>query len=224
MLTFTHVSGGASPTVECVNDLATLCGNNTFVAAGAAAGLVPLGADVYRDQLTHYDWWTWDSYIQDSYTRERLTLSGGVRQDWQDSRFLGGCVQANVLLPALLPQQCQGAVGTGHPFNNVSPRVSATYDLTGHGTTAIHASYNYYYQTEIVLANGLSNLGAIDVSWGSNLPSGANCFNILNINTVTGFQTDTVSNNGLNGASNSFNAISSIVPPRIFRIDLRYAF
>lgn len=35
---------------------------------------------------------------------------------------------------------------------------------------------------------------------------------------------DVVSNNGLNGAPNTFNAISGVVPPRVFRIDLRYAF
>jgi hypothetical protein len=175
VLSFTHVGGGAHATVQCVNNLATLCGNGQFVGSSgtAAAGLVPNAADLFRDGLTNYSWWTWDSYVQDSYTTKRLTVSGGLRQDWQDSKFLGGCVQANALVPALLPQQCQGAVSTGHSFNNFSPRVSATYDLTGHGTTAIHASYNYYFQSKITLANGLDNLGGVDLTWGSNLTSGA---------------------------------------------------
>jgi hypothetical protein len=166
--------------VECVNNDATRCGptgadgaNNTFVGAGAAAGLVPNAADLFLDNLTNHNWWTWDSYIQDSYTTKRLTISGGLRQDYQNSQFLGGCVQANPILPALLPKNCEAAASPNHTFNNFSPRVSATYDLTGHGTTAVHGSYNYYYQSEIVLADGLDFLNGIDLTWGSNLDSGA---------------------------------------------------
>jgi hypothetical protein len=181
VLSFSHSSGGGGATYDCVGNSTANCGtigadgaNNQFVAPGSAVGLVPFQADLIRDSLTNYDWWTWDSYIQDSYTTKRLTISGGVRQDWQDSKFLGGCVQANVINPAILPGQCENAVGTGHSFNNFSPRVSATYDLTGHGTTAIHGSFNYYYQTKITLANALDNLATtVDLTWGPNQKSGA---------------------------------------------------
>jgi len=75
----------------------------------------------------------------------------------------------------------------------------------------------------------------IDVSVSKNLDFGRqkltitlNCFNILNINTIQGFSSNNASNNGqtVGGvtASSTFLAINSIVPPRVFRIDLRYAF
>jgi len=139
-----------------------------------------------------------------------LTVSGGVRQDYQDSRFLGGCLSADVILPALLPGQCQGAQGTGHTFNNFSPRVSATYDLTGHGTTAIHGSFNYYYDTEIVLADGLDNLSGVSLTYGNNnsngscsTVAGSSCWNdanhdgLVQANELTG--TPTASSRFVNG-------------------------
>ena len=181
VLSFTHLDGGATAEMQCVNNLATSCGptgadgaNNTFVPVGSAAGLVPFEADLYLDSLINNNWWTWDSYIQDSYTTKRLTISGGARQDYQNSEFLGGCVQANPIEPALLPKNCENPGSPGHTFDNISPRVSATYDLTGHGTTAIHASYNYYYQTKEALADGLDFLnGVTTVFWGDNNPDGS---------------------------------------------------
>ncbi len=180
VLTFSHYEGGAEDSVQCVGNNKANCGpigpdgaNDLFVPLGAAAGLVPRSATLRRDSLFNNGWWTWDGYIQDSYTTKRLTISGGVRDDYQNSEFLGGCVSANVILPTLLPQQCQGTASPNQPFQNLSPRVSATYDLTGHGTTAIHASYNYYFQTEEVLADGLSNLGSIRLTYGNNQTSGA---------------------------------------------------
>jgi len=50
------------------------------------------------------------------------------------------------------------------------------------------------------------------------------CFNVFNTATVRSFTSSDVSNNGVNGSVNSFNSISSIVPPRVFRIDARFAF
>jgi hypothetical protein len=41
---------------------------------------------------------------------------------------------------------------------------------------------------------------------------------------VLGFSSGNASNNGVNGAASTFLAISNIIPPRVFRIDLRYAF
>ena len=177
---FTHFGGGAQATVQCNNNDATQCGptgadgaNNTFIPAGSAGpGLVPLQADLFLDNLTNHNWWTWDSYIQDSYTTHRLTVSGGVRQDYQNSKFLGGCLQANPILPALLPKNCEAAASPNHTFDEFSPRVSATYDLTGHGTTAIHTSYSYYFQSKITLANSLDNLGGVNLTYGVNNANG----------------------------------------------------
>ena len=92
----------------------------------------------YRDQLRNNDWWTYNGYIQDSYSRGRLRINGGLRYDWQTSKYLGGCVPNNPLMPERLPAQCEDATnidtGTGKPiqsFSNWGPRVSVIYDLHG---------------------------------------------------------------------------------------------
>src|SRR5262249_47345950 len=96
-LSYNHYGGGVDVTVECVGNNVNNCGDKTPVAVGSAIGIVPFQAVVRRDSLSHTKWWTWSSYIQDSYSRGRLRINGGVRQDWQTSKFMGGCVPANMV-------------------------------------------------------------------------------------------------------------------------------
>jgi hypothetical protein len=87
-------------------------------------------------------------------------------------------------MPALLPGQCEGEATGGlspitgnieelQPFSNWSPRMSLTYDLFGNGKTALKATGSYYYATKITLANSLSGLGTVTLTWGTNANSGA---------------------------------------------------
>jgi hypothetical protein len=183
ILTFYHYSGGARANVQCAGNDDENCGNGQAVAPGSGPGLVPYQAIVYRDRLINNDWWTYFGYIQNEYSRGRWRIKGGLRYDWQQSKHLGGCVPANILVPDLLPAQCEEETQTDlvngrdlQPFKNWSPRVSATYDLFGNGKTAVHASGSYYYDTKITLANSLSGLtsaNGLRLTWGPNLSSGA---------------------------------------------------
>jgi hypothetical protein len=181
IMTFSHYSGGARPSVQCVGNNSNNCGDGSFVAVGSATGIVPHQADIYRDQLLNNDWWSYNGYLQDSYSRGRWRLNGGLRYDWQQSKYLGGCIPANQLLPQLLPAQCEGETMTDgvsgkdiQSFSNWSPRMSATYDLFGNGKTSIHASGSYFYNTKITLANALGGLFTqTRMRWGPNLSSGA---------------------------------------------------
>jgi hypothetical protein len=127
-----------------------------------------------------------------------MRLNAGLRYDWQQSKWLGGCVPENQIVPDLLPGICQNATSSGlspvtgqieeiPAFSNWSPRVSLTYDLFGSGKTALKASASYYYQTKITLANALSELGGVTLSWGNNATSGAcasattSCWQDLNL-------------------------------------------
>ena len=146
--------------MQCAGNNANNCGTGAYAAPGSATGVVAYQAVLYRDQLQNNDWWTYNGYIQDSYSKGRWRLNGGVRYDWQQSKWLGGCVPANILRPDLLPAQCEGETMTDsangkeiQPFSNWSPRVSATYDLFGNGKTQVHASGSYFYATKITLAN-----------------------------------------------------------------------
>jgi len=195
ILSFSHYAGGAQAIVECVNGNAALCGNGTGVPFGSAAGLLPLEADLYRDQLRNNSWWSYNGYIQDSYSRGRVRLNGGLRYDWQQSKLLAGCVPSNVLAPTVLPAQCEAATQVDsasgkkiQSFGNWSPRLSATYDLFGNGKTQVHASGSYYYDTKITLANSLTGLFTTTaVSWfdcGNEGGDPANCWNDANHDLV----------------------------------------
>jgi hypothetical protein len=179
--TFSHYSGGAQALVQCVSNSSANCGDGSRVALGSGPGVVPYQADLFRDQLRNNDWWTYNGYIQDSYSRGRWRLNGGVRYDWQQSKYLGGCVPANILRPDLLPAQCEEATQTDasngkkiQSFGNWSPRMSATYDLFGTGKTQVHASGSYFYSTKITLADSLGGLFTVTrLRWGPNSSSGA---------------------------------------------------
>lgn len=189
--TYNHISGGGRATVQCVgNSLNNCLDGKTYVAVGSAAGLVPFSAALGRDSLTNNDWWSYNAYIQDSYSYKRLRVNAGLRWDWQQSKWLGGCVMANPIVPDMLPGQCEDAATGGvspltgqqeelQPFSNISPRTSLTYDLFGNGKTALKATGSYYYATKITLANQLSGLGGVTLTWGNNQNSGA-CSTVAN--------------------------------------------
>jgi hypothetical protein len=198
--TFAHISGGGRARVQCVGNALANCGTGAYVPVGSAAGLVPRRAEINRDSLTNNDWWSYNGYIQDSYSYKRLRVNAGLRYDWQQSKWLGGCVMANPIIPDLLPGQCEGEKTGGispitgqdeelRPFHQFSPRMSLTYDLFGNGKTALKATGSYYYSTKITLANALSGLGGVGLEWGNNNTSGScsttagsNCWNDANRN------------------------------------------
>ena len=124
----------------------------------------------------------------------RITASGGLRYDWQHSKFGGGCVPENVIRPDLLPSQCEEATQSGinpntgqmekiRPFGNWSPRLSVTYDMFGNGKTALKGSVSYYYKTRETLADNLSGLFTqTRLTYGANassgLCSGSSCWTV----------------------------------------------
>ncbi|MEZ5320302.1 MAG: hypothetical protein R2752_23065, partial [Vicinamibacterales bacterium] len=181
ILSFSHYGGGGAAWYQCAGNSSSRCGDGSFQPAGAAEGLVAYRAVLYRDQLRNNNWWSYNGYLQDSYSRGRWRVNGGLRWDWQRSKYLGGCVPENVVRPDLLPAQCESATdvdaATGRKlqsFNVVSPRVSVTYDVFGNGKTSVHASASYYYQTRLTLADSLGGLFTqTALTWGSNASSGA---------------------------------------------------
>jgi carboxypeptidase family protein len=229
ILSFSHYSGGAQAIVECVgNSSLAGCGDGTYQPAGSAAGVVARSAVLYRDQLRNNDWWTYYGYIQDGYAAGRWRLNGGVRYDWQQSKYLGGCVPASAIDPTALPSQCESATSsdplTGkkiQSFGNWAPRVSATYDVFGNGKTSIHASYSYYYDTKITLANALAGIFSQPaLTWGPNTSSGlctgTSCWTDLNLDGHV--QLNELS--GTPSSSNSrFNSTTGIFAPAGNNVD-----
>jgi hypothetical protein len=183
--TFSHYAGGARAWLQCNGNSRANCSDQRITPGTAGPGLVPYRAELYRDALRNSVWWSYNGYIQDTFNRGRFTVTGGLRYDWQHSRYDGGCVPENVIRPDLLPAQCEDATQEGinpntgqmekiRPFKNLSPRGSVTYDLFGTGKTALMASGGYFYKTRETLADNLSGLFQVTrLTFGSNTTSGA---------------------------------------------------
>jgi hypothetical protein len=128
-------------------------------------------AQIYRSELTNYGLHNRNFYVQDTFSRKRLTLNLGLRVDFQTdwaepqtieaSPFYGQATFAGTYcskpsdpktcatytgesfnqLPAL---KFPGAKANGEKdlwFKNISPRIGITYDVLGDGKTV--AKFNY---------------------------------------------------------------------------------
>ncbi len=82
-------------------------------------------------------------YAQDQSTFGRLTLQGAVRYDRASSQFLDQQVGPDRWIPAALKFPAQDGV-TG--YNDLTPRLGASYDLFGNGKTAIKVSLGKYVE------------------------------------------------------------------------------
>ncbi len=102
-------------------------------------------ADVWRDQYSESHLDTHALYVQDTYTRNRLTVNLGFRFDRQDDTAVAATVPANPMLPAQLPAIDFPGADAGVTWHDFSPRAGMTYDFTGDGRTILSASYAAYY-------------------------------------------------------------------------------
>jgi hypothetical protein len=232
IMSFSHYSGGGRATYQCPSNNSANCGTSAIMPQGSTTGLVPYQAVLYRDQLRNNNWWAYNGYIQDSYSYKRLRVNAGLRYDWQQSEYLGGCVPENQIRPDLLPAQCEEATSSGinpntgqleeiQPFGNFSPRMSLTYDLSGNGKTVMRASGSYYYATRITLANDLGALFTVtSLTFGPNSATGNctgnSCWTDANGDTI--IQANELT--GIPSSSNSrFNTTTGVMSPAGSSVD-----
>src|SRR5688572_648761 len=84
-------------------------------------------------------------FIQDQWTRSRLTLQGGLRYEHVRSFFPdgeNGVIEAHRFGPAFTFPRTTGVRG----LNDITPRLGASYDLFGNGRTALKVSMSQYLQ------------------------------------------------------------------------------
>jgi Carboxypeptidase regulatory-like domain len=89
----------------------------------------------------------WDAfYVQDQWTRNRLTLQGALRYERAWSFFpegLNGLLTDSVFGgPARTLPSADGVTG----YNDIAPRMGMAYDIFGNGKTAIKANLSKYWQ------------------------------------------------------------------------------
>jgi hypothetical protein len=160
-------------------------------------------ARVIRDYITPAFLNQHSTYVQDTYSRKRLTAIVGVRWDRQDDQVAAVSVAAHAfqgqptidgtpfnLFPAIdVPNVRAGVV-----WNTVAPRVGVTYDLTGDARNVIKGSYALYFEQRSAgqLSKALNPVGSarIDLGWtdlnGDKVVQ-ANEINQGLIRSVTGF-------------------------------------
>jgi hypothetical protein len=89
----------------------------------------------------------WDAfYVQDQWTRNRLTLQGALRYEHAWSFFpegLNGLLTDSVFGgPSRTLPRADGVTG----YNDLAPRMGMAYDIFGNGKTAIKANLSKYWQ------------------------------------------------------------------------------
>lgn len=104
-------------------------------------------------------------YVQDAYTKGRLTVNAGLRFDYQDDQALSSSVPANALIPELLPAANFAGADAGIQFNDWSPRLGATYDLSNDGKTVIKGNYAVYWGTGISTAASLNPVSEVSLRY-----------------------------------------------------------
>jgi hypothetical protein len=83
-------------------------------------------------------------YLGDSFTKGRLTLSAGVRYDYQHAFNEPSTAPANPVLPNVLPDLAYDGSGPKITWKDFSPRVNASYALDESRKTVLRASYARY--------------------------------------------------------------------------------
>ena len=83
-------------------------------------------------------------FIQDTWTTKRLTLSPGLRFD----HFNSSVPEQDVPAGRFVPARHFDAIPNVPNWNNVAPRLGASYDLTGQGRTAIKGNVGLYVQSQ----------------------------------------------------------------------------
>jgi hypothetical protein len=99
------------------------------------------------------------AYLADTLSAGRLTLNLGLRYDHQTGKNKATAVEANPLIPELLPGIDYPGGADSIVWNDLSPRIGATYALDDARKTVLRASFSRY-------AGQLSN---VDSGWDNPL-------------------------------------------------------
>ena len=101
-------------------------------------------AQVWRDRIVSAIGQSADLYVGDTISKGALTLNLGVRWDRQIARNLPSVAPANPDFATQLPAVNYDGSGQTITWNDLSPRVSATYALDAAKKTIVRGSYARY--------------------------------------------------------------------------------
>jgi hypothetical protein len=101
-------------------------------------------AQAYRARVVNFIGQNWDAYVGDTFSSGRLTVNGGIRWDKQTAANQASTAPANTAFPDLLPTLSYSGGGATIDWNDISPRVGATYALNESKKTVGRVSYARY--------------------------------------------------------------------------------
>ena len=105
---------------------------------GGVPNLITMDAGPWTRQVrTEYE----AAFVQDQWTHDRLTLQAALRFDHAWSYFPAQEIGPDRFIPtAITFERTPGVLG----YNDISPRVGATYDLFGNGKTSLKVNIGKY--------------------------------------------------------------------------------
>jgi hypothetical protein len=138
-------------------------------------------------------------YIQDSWTHDRLTLTGALRYDhaWSFSPDTGnGTTDVSPFNAAAISFPNTPGVGA---YNDITPRVGVAYDVFGDGKTAVKFNFGHYLapatnDSRYTLNNPAQTnkiVTTVTRSWADTVANNAIDCNIMNFAAQTGAGGDT---------------------------------
>jgi hypothetical protein len=101
--------------------------------------------DLTRDGNSVYDLLNNSVYVQDTITKNRVTLQLGLRYDYNRDKAMESSIVANPLGGEWLPGINFPGADPGVAFNDFSPRLGVTYNVSGDGRTLARANYARYF-------------------------------------------------------------------------------
>ena len=108
-------------------------------------------------------------YLQDTFTKDRLTLQGGVRWDLQKAENAASTAPANPLFPEILPDLVYDGAGTKIEWSDISPRVGFTYALNESRKTLLRGNFSIFTQQlahpDVTVINPIGGVARVDYRW-----------------------------------------------------------
>jgi hypothetical protein len=139
-------------------------GDAIFYDYAGHRGDVSLGAGVAKMRYlinAQYGLENLGLYAGDTWRMNRLTLNLGFHFDHNTTSSKASDAPENAIAPDLLPALHSPGFSDIPALNNFSPRVGATFDLTGDGKTIVRGNYaRFYDQLGPTPANFINVLGA----------------------------------------------------------------
>jgi hypothetical protein len=123
-----------------VQDYVDAHGNTGRNATSAGAGYALALSDLHSD----FDLKRTSIYVSDTFRANRLTLNLGVRFDHQIGQNQP-TINTNAINPAILPLFEIDNPDPNAKFNNLSPRLGLTFDMSGDGKTVLRGNYARFY-------------------------------------------------------------------------------